>query len=89
MIFKAYNTTGSQSEAYSVKLLNFICTGDALFFHSNVLHMSDPNHSADRRWAFIMAYNRASNNPVERLAAPFPRYIPLGKVILINNAISL
>lgn len=54
--------------------------GDALFFHSNVLHMSDPNHSADRRWAFIMAYNRASNNPVERLAAPFPRYIPLGKV---------
>ncbi|XP_033731050.1 L-proline trans-4-hydroxylase-like [Pecten maximus] len=54
--------------------------GDALFFHSNVLHMSDPNDSSDRRWALIMAYNRASNNPVERLAAPFPRYTPLAKV---------
>ncbi|XP_021358064.1 uncharacterized protein LOC110453446 [Mizuhopecten yessoensis] len=54
--------------------------GDALFFHSNVLHMSDPNDSNDRRWALIMAYNRASNNPVERLAAPFPRYTPTVKV---------
>ncbi|XP_069120784.1 L-proline trans-4-hydroxylase-like [Argopecten irradians] len=54
--------------------------GDALFFHSNVLHMSEPNDSDDRRWALIMAYNCASNNPVQHLAAPFPRYSKLEKV---------
>lgn len=54
--------------------------GDALFFHSNVLHCSDPNDSPNRRWAFIMAYNMASNDPVESLAAPFPRYTKLEKV---------
>lgn len=55
--------------------------GDALFFHSNVLHCSDPNDSPNRRWAFIMAYNMATNDPVESLAAPFPRYTKLEKVI--------
>jgi hypothetical protein len=38
--------------------------GDALFFHSNVLHRSDKNDSDRRRWAFLIAYNRTSNNPV-------------------------
>lgn len=54
--------------------------GDALFFHSNVLHCSDSNNSPNRRWAFIIAYNKASNNPAEKLAAPFPRYRKLDKV---------
>lgn len=54
--------------------------GDALFFHSNVLHASDANNSSNRRWALIMAYNRKSNNPLESLAPPFPRYTPLEKV---------
>lgn len=38
--------------------------GDALFFHSNLLHRSDQNSSPNRRWAFLLAYNRASNNPI-------------------------
>lgn len=38
--------------------------GDALFFHSNVLHRSDQNASDHRRWAFLISYNRATNNPV-------------------------
>lgn len=59
--------------------------GDALFFHSNVLHCSDPNDSPNRRWAFIMAYNRASNNPTESLAHPFPRYTKLVKVNIIQR----
>ena len=38
--------------------------GDALFFHSNLLHTSNANDSQYRRWAFLCAYNRKSNNPI-------------------------
>ncbi|KAK2158235.1 hypothetical protein LSH36_174g03057 [Paralvinella palmiformis] len=38
--------------------------GDALFFHSNLLHRSDKNESDMRRWSFLCAYNRADNDPV-------------------------
>ncbi|TAE41777.1 MAG: phytanoyl-CoA dioxygenase family protein [Runella slithyformis] len=37
--------------------------GDALFFHSNLLHRSDANLSEKSRWSFISAYNLASNVP--------------------------
>jgi hypothetical protein len=37
--------------------------GDALFFHSNLLHRSDANLSDKSRWSFISAYNLASNVP--------------------------
>jgi ectoine hydroxylase-related dioxygenase (phytanoyl-CoA dioxygenase family) len=37
--------------------------GDALFFHSNLLHRSDPNTSEDPRWSLICCYNAASNVP--------------------------
>jgi hypothetical protein len=71
---------------FSVQNINFFA-GDALFFHSNVLHCSDPNDSPNRRWAFIMAYNRASNNPMESLAAPFPRYNKYFSYIVVVNFI--
>ncbi|CAG5117835.1 unnamed protein product, partial [Candidula unifasciata] len=51
--------------------------GDALFFHSNLLHNSAPNQSPHRRWAFLCAYNRASNNPVYE--HHHPQYTPLTK----------
>lgn len=35
--------------------------GDALFFHSNILHRSEANHSRSARWSLISCYNRASN----------------------------
>lgn len=35
--------------------------GSALFFHSNLLHRSDPNESDDSRWALICCYSAASN----------------------------
>ncbi|CAH1241570.1 PHYH [Branchiostoma lanceolatum] len=57
--------------------------GDALFFHSNILHRSDQNSSDRRRWAFLVAYNRADNNPVYR--HHHPQYTPLSK--LPNSAI--
>ena len=54
--------------------------GDVLFFHSNLLHKSNRNDSPRRRWAFLIAYNRSSNNPV--IEHHHPRYTPLQKVIL-------
>ncbi|XP_019633213.1 PREDICTED: uncharacterized protein LOC109476652 [Branchiostoma belcheri] len=38
--------------------------GDAIFFHCNVLHRSDANKSNRIRWGYLIAYNRASNDPV-------------------------
>ncbi len=40
-----------------------INAGDALFFHSNLLHRSEANVSEKARWSIISVYNRASNIP--------------------------
>ncbi len=37
--------------------------GDALFFHSNILHRSEGNTSDKPRWSLISVYNRAANIP--------------------------
>ena len=37
--------------------------GDALFFHSNLLHRSEANLSETARWSLISCYNRAANIP--------------------------
>ncbi|HEY8660362.1 MAG TPA: phytanoyl-CoA dioxygenase family protein [Hanamia sp.] len=37
--------------------------GDALFFHSNLLHRSEANLSENSRWSLISCYNRTSNIP--------------------------
>ncbi len=37
--------------------------GDALFFHSNLLHRSDANLSDHSRWSMISVYSRQSNIP--------------------------
>jgi ectoine hydroxylase-related dioxygenase (phytanoyl-CoA dioxygenase family) len=37
--------------------------GDILFFHSNILHMSDANTSDKPRWSMISAYNMSYNKP--------------------------
>ncbi len=37
--------------------------GDALFFHSNLLHRSEANNSENARWSIISCYNRAENIP--------------------------
>lgn len=57
--------------------------GDALFFHSNLLHTSNANDSKYRRWAFLCAYNKKSNDPT--IKHHHPCYTPLEKVP--NNAI--
>jgi len=40
-----------------------INAGDALFFHSNILHRSEANTSGSARWSLIAVYNRAANVP--------------------------
>ena len=52
--------------------------GDALFFHSNLLHRSDQNRSEEPRWSLICCYNAARNNPYKE--SHHPRYSPLSKV---------
>ncbi len=37
--------------------------GDALIFHSNLLHRSEANLSDNARWSMISVYNRSSNIP--------------------------
>ncbi|WP_166819815.1 phytanoyl-CoA dioxygenase family protein [Thalassoroseus pseudoceratinae] len=49
--------------------------GDAVFFHANLLHRSDQNHSDNPRWAFICCYNTRSNNPYKD--SRHPRYTDL------------
>ena len=52
--------------------------GDAVFFHSNLLHRSDRNNSENPRWAMICCYNAKSNDPYKE--SHHPRYTPLQKV---------
>src|SRR5271154_4849536 len=52
--------------------------GDALFFHSNLLHRSDQNRSENPRWSMICCYNAKSNDPYKE--SHHPRYTPLSKV---------
>ncbi|XP_071525074.1 L-proline trans-4-hydroxylase-like [Panulirus ornatus] len=52
--------------------------GDMLFFHCNLLHTSDQNSSALRRWVFIVSFNKRSNNPYKQ--HHHPCYTPLKKV---------
>ena len=52
--------------------------GDTLFFHSNLLHRSDQNHSDHPRWSMIVCYNAARNNPYKE--SHHPRYTPLTKL---------
>jgi ectoine hydroxylase len=49
--------------------------GDALFFHSNLLHRSDQNRSANPRWSIICCYNARHNDPYKE--SRHPRYTPL------------
>ena len=52
--------------------------GDALFFHSNLLHRSDQNTSESPRWSMICCYNAARNDPYKD--SHHPRYTPLSVV---------
>lgn len=50
--------------------------GDALFFHSNLLHCSGPNLSPRSRNILLCCYNAASNSPF-KAESPHPHYTKL------------
>jgi len=52
--------------------------GDALFFHGNLLHRSDQNHSPTWRRTFICCYNTKRNNPYK--VHHHPGYSPIQRV---------
>lgn len=52
--------------------------GDAMFFHSNLLHSSSPNVSDIRRDVLLVAHNTRANDPV--IPHHHPGYIPLDVV---------
>jgi hypothetical protein len=72
---------GADSERMAVILQRFpvvhcaLNPGDALFFHSNLLHRSDQNKSDQPRWTLICCYNAKSNDPYKD--SHHPRYTPL------------
>lgn len=79
-------TTGAQAEAdpqrrrwaedYGLEEVQLeLEPGDALFFHSLLLHTSGQNHSDRRRWCFLIAFNRADNDPM--IEHHHPQYTPL------------
>lgn len=76
--------TGADPErvAAAIELLELVYVemnpGDALFFHPNLLHRSDQNHSPDDRWALVCCYNARSNSPYKD--GRHPRYTPLQRV---------
>jgi ectoine hydroxylase-related dioxygenase (phytanoyl-CoA dioxygenase family) len=51
--------------------------GDALFFHSNLLHSSDMNKSNNSRRTLIVCFNTKKNNPFKEIA--HASYTPLIK----------
>jgi ectoine hydroxylase len=52
--------------------------GDALFFHSNLLHRSDQNQSDHPRWSMIVCYNSVENKPYD--LTHLTQYMPLTKI---------
>lgn len=83
---KTGDQTGADPErvAAAVERLELIhvemAPGDALFFHSNLLHRSDQNHSANDRWAMVCCYNCRSNSPYRE--GKHPSYTPLERIRL-------
>lgn len=69
---KVGEQVGADPERVKVALKRFplvyceLEPGDAVFFHSNLLHCSDQNHSESARWSLICCYNTKGNDPYIR-----------------------
>jgi ectoine hydroxylase-related dioxygenase (phytanoyl-CoA dioxygenase family) len=80
---KVGDQTGAELERVQAALMRLervdceLEPGSAVFFHCNLLHRSDQNHSPDPRWAFICCYNAARNDPYKE--SRHPRYSCLEK----------
>ncbi|MCC7263945.1 MAG: phytanoyl-CoA dioxygenase family protein [Candidatus Latescibacteria bacterium] len=62
--------------------------GDALFFHANLLHRSDPNESEDPRWSLICCYNTRHNPCDDKAGHPSYRHLekwPDGQIVKLGR----
>jgi phytanoyl-CoA hydroxylase len=57
--------------------------GDALIFHSNLLHASNPNTSDHPRWSIISCYNTLQNTPFQEPDSCFKevKTVPSGSIL--------
>ncbi|WP_209329268.1 phytanoyl-CoA dioxygenase family protein [Lunatimonas salinarum] len=58
--------------------------GDALIFHSNLLHASNPNTSDSPRWSIISCYNTLQNTPFQEPASCFQEVSRVGAGSLLH-----
>ncbi len=78
---KVADQTGADMERVNIALERLelvyceMAAGDAVFFHSNLLHRSDQNRSPNPRWALICCYNTRSNNPYKQSHHPSYKYL--------------
>ena len=85
-IIKMGNTVGADPQRLEVAINNaelVDCTmepGDAVFFHSNVLHGSPPNNSDRSRGMMFCSYNAVSNEPFIEEGQEHHHYKPLEKL---------
>jgi ectoine hydroxylase-related dioxygenase (phytanoyl-CoA dioxygenase family) len=65
--------------------------GDALFFHSNLLHMSEANLSDKPRWSLISCYNLSYNKPFreKNTSCITPVNVVPDEILLSSSAKSL
>ena len=79
------NTVGADPQRMKLALEQFelvnceMAPGDAIFFHSNVLHGSPPNRSDRSRAMMFCTYNAVSNAPFIEEGQQHHRYRPLHK----------
>lgn len=74
---KSTNQSSDRSIAHC-ELVHVECEpGDVLFFHSNLLHCSAANTSANPRLSLICCYNAKSNNPIRE--SHHPTYTPINR----------
>ena len=57
-----------------------LSAGDAVFFHCNTLHGSDPNTSDQARTVIHCSYNAVDNQPLSRPGQEHHRYRPMRRV---------
>jgi len=65
-----------------------LAPGDALIFHSNLLHASNPNTSENPRWSIISCYNTLHNTPLAEPSSCFKevRTVPTGSILKVSQA---
>jgi ectoine hydroxylase-related dioxygenase (phytanoyl-CoA dioxygenase family) len=74
-------------EAHNERIYCELAPGDALIFHSNLLHASNPNTSEYPRWSIISCYNTLHNTPYLEPSSCFKEVdvVSTGSILKASN----